>query len=488
MRNALCRSGILLIAAALLAAASPLRSVAEESHPELSDVEIESLLAPIALYPDALLTQVLIAATYPLEVVAAARWARANPELEGAAAVAATKAFGWDSSVQALTAFPEILARMDADLDWTQTLGEAFLAQEEAVMAAVQTLRRRAQVAGTLERPEHLRLDHDGDAISLRPSRDELVYIPWYDTRQAYGSWPSTRHPPIYWDPIAWHHSGRGARSPFLWGPAILLDPLYYPTRIDWHRRGVIVVHRGSPAADKSPRWQHEPKHRRGVRYRRPDVEDRYSKREWYGTRRGHPDRRDRRSDHGRRGDRGQPPATWPDQPTASLSQHRAGAIDTRTATERLRAMQAESARASAESRRSRETRRESRRSATPGSRSSRHSSVEAATPSAEAVTAPRRESRSTVRRSGRPDASDRSSPSSASRSSSGSRPDTSPPRGLSERRSGPVMRPANTPPEVRTAPAQRPPQGRQGVRTSRPDQGAGTRRAGGRPGQARPE
>lgn len=481
MLNAIRCSGILLAAAVLLAAVVPLRSIADAAPPELSDAEIESLLAPIALYPDTLLTQVLIAATYPLEVVAAARWVRDNPQIEGADAVAATESFGWDASVQALTAFPELLERMDADLDWTQTLGETFLAQEEAVMAAVQTLRRRAQVAGTLERPEHLRLDDDGDALSLRPSRDELVYIPWYDTRQAYGSWPSSRHPPIYWDPIAWHHSGRGARSPFLWGPAIMLDPLYYPTRIDWHRRSVIVVHWGQPAPAKPPRWQHDPRHRRGARYRHPDVDSRYGERQWHGTRRDHPGQRDPRIDHGRQGNRSQPSATWPEQPTASLSQQRAGAIDTRTASERLRAMQAEAARASAQSgteTRPHDTRRDSRRSADrrsadPGSRSTRQSSIEAGRPAAGASTAPRRDVRNTQRHTGRPDAGQRR----GSAPAATHRPDSRP--------SGPVMRPANTPPEVRAAPSQRAPQGHQGIRSSRPDPGA--RGPGGRPAQARP-
>jgi hypothetical protein len=104
--------------------------------------ELDQMLAPVALYPDALLSQMLMASTYPLEVVQAARWSRANPGLKGQSAVDAVERMDWDPSVKSLTAFPQVLSMMDEKLEWTERLGEAFLAQQADVMAAVQELRR----------------------------------------------------------------------------------------------------------------------------------------------------------------------------------------------------------------------------------------------------------------------------------------------------------------------------------------------------------
>ncbi|HLR86960.1 MAG TPA: DUF3300 domain-containing protein, partial [Wenzhouxiangella sp.] len=114
-------------------------SVSAAADNELfSQGEIDAMLAPVALYPDSVLSHLLIAATYPLEVIQAARWSREHPDLRGEDAVAAVDGFDWDPSVKALTAFPELLARMDEDLDWTQNLGDAFLLQEEEVLASIQ--------------------------------------------------------------------------------------------------------------------------------------------------------------------------------------------------------------------------------------------------------------------------------------------------------------------------------------------------------------
>lgn len=310
-----------------------------------SDAEIESLLAPVALYPDTLLTQLLIAATYPLDVVEAARFIAEHPELQGSEAVLAAAAFDWDPSVQALTAFPEVLERMDEDLRWTRALGEAFLQQQEDVMVSLQTLRQRARLAGTFEGSEHLQLEQQGERLALAPPREDLVYVPWYDTTSAYGEWPSPQHQPVYWDPNPRYQSGfhstRTTRSSLFWGQGIHLDPLYYPTRLDWHRRGVIVVDRshGRP-------WRHGVKERRDSHRLdgRPQAHRSHARDE---NRRGWRERSDRgdaaqRWEHQQRGPRSA--RSWPDEPTASLSQQRAGAIDTRTASERLRALQSEAA------------------------------------------------------------------------------------------------------------------------------------------------
>ncbi|MCC5888313.1 MAG: DUF3300 domain-containing protein [Gammaproteobacteria bacterium] len=338
---------ISLIFVAALGATMPLSSTAEGPS-TFSDAEIESLLAPVALYPDTLLTQILIAATYPLDVVEAARFIAEHPELKGSDAVLAAAAFDWDPSVQALTAFPEVLARMDADLRWTRDLGEAFLAQQEDVMLSLQTLRQRARLAGTLEDSEHLQLEQRGERLVLQPPREDLVYVPWYDTTSAYGEWPSQQHQPVYWDPNPRYQSGfhstRLSRSSLFWSQGIHLDPLYYPTRLDWHPRGVIIVERshGRP-------WRHGSNKDRRDGRRQDDRRQDYANRvrDDSGARGDWRQRRDHRGaerhwDHDRRDQRAA--RSWPDEPTASLSQQRAGAIDTRSASERLRALQAEAA------------------------------------------------------------------------------------------------------------------------------------------------
>src|SRR6056297_3637608 len=135
-----------------------------------SEAELDQLLAPIALYPDALLSQVLIAATYPLEIVSAARWSRDNPDLDGENAVAAVADRDWDPSVKALVAFPDLLARLDQDLEWTRNLGDAVLLQEQDVMDSIQFLRARAGRAG--RKNHHHRADrHAGRPRALlRPA------------------------------------------------------------------------------------------------------------------------------------------------------------------------------------------------------------------------------------------------------------------------------------------------------------------------------
>ena len=131
--------------------AAPVFAQAQRNY---SQAELDQMLAPVALYPDPLLSQVLMAATYPHEVAEAARWSRAHPGLQGDDAVRAAQYEDWDPSVKSLLAFPQVLARMAENPGWTQSLGDAFLAQEPHVMDTVQQLRRRAQAAGNLQSSE----------------------------------------------------------------------------------------------------------------------------------------------------------------------------------------------------------------------------------------------------------------------------------------------------------------------------------------------
>src|SRR5499427_9313300 len=142
-----------VVASASVAQAQP-QAPAQGEPPPLKPEEIEALVAPIALYPDSLLSQVLMASTYPLEIVQAARWVKANPNTKGDAAVKAVEGQTWDVSVKSLVAFPQILEPMNEKLDWTQKLGDAFLADQKSVLDAVQRLRAKANQSGNLKSNE----------------------------------------------------------------------------------------------------------------------------------------------------------------------------------------------------------------------------------------------------------------------------------------------------------------------------------------------
>ena len=162
-------------------------AVAAEEIPEgFPPEEIERLVAPIALYPDALLAQILMAATYPLDIVQASRWVSENADLEGEALQLAAEEQGWDPSVQALVFFPDVLDRMNGHLDWTQNLGEAYLGQEDETIQAVQTLRTEAYDIGNLDSSEQQTVVKEGDTIIVQPAQPEIVYVPSYNAQTVY--------------------------------------------------------------------------------------------------------------------------------------------------------------------------------------------------------------------------------------------------------------------------------------------------------------
>jgi len=252
-----------------------------------TQAELDQMLAPIALYPDALLSQILMAATYPLEVVQAARWSRARPGLEGEAAVRAAQNEDWDPSVKSLVAFPQVLQRMDERLDWTRSLGDAFLAQEPQVMDQVQQLRQRAQAAGNLRSDPRIHVEQQGQTIVVQPASPQVVYVPYYDPMVVYGPWWWPAYQPVVWAP--WPGYVRpyqpGLSVGFWWGGPVSLSLNFFFGDFDWHHRHVRVAHAGNhyyrPAArlyvaDRG-RWQHDPVHRRGVEYRAPEVRQRFA-------------------------------------------------------------------------------------------------------------------------------------------------------------------------------------------------------------------
>jgi hypothetical protein len=172
-----------------------------QDAPRYSQDELDQLLAPIALYPDQLLAQVLIASTYPFEVALAARFVQQNPGLAGDALDEALAQRNWDPSVQSLAAFPQVLAMMNERLDWTQQLGDAFLADEQRVMDTVQSLRRRAENAGNLYSTPQQTVMSEQNQITIQPTQPDIVYVPVYDPQVIYGPWWAPAYPPWFWYP-----------------------------------------------------------------------------------------------------------------------------------------------------------------------------------------------------------------------------------------------------------------------------------------------
>ena len=215
-----------------------------------TQAELDALLAPVALQTDGVLSQILMAATYPEDVAAAAAWSRTNAHLRGDAAVRAADEQPWDPSVKSLLAFPELLARMDESPQWLRELGEAFLGQQVQVMDTVQGLRRRAQANGQLATSADTAVYQQGEAIVVQP-RAQVVYVRYYDPYIVYGPWwwgP-------YYRPVVWR-----AWSPY---PVFLAHGFFYSAP-DWHHRHVRVVHRPVYVHRHHEhvvpgRWQHRP-------------------------------------------------------------------------------------------------------------------------------------------------------------------------------------------------------------------------------------
>lgn len=248
-----------------------------QDNPTLSAGQLEQLVAPIALYPDSLLAQVLMAATYPLEVVQAARWAKSNPDLKDKALDDALQKESWDASVKSLVAFPQVLQMMNDKLDWTQQLGDAFLAQQKDVMATVQRLRNKAQAEGNLTSGKEQTVKTESSSgssqqtIIIEPAQPDVVYVPVYNPTVVYGPWLYPAYPPFYWYPPGYVAAGvfsfgLGVAAGYaLWGDCdwhhgdinVNVNDYRHFTRNDWH----------------GGNWRHDPDHRRGVPYHNSNVE-----------------------------------------------------------------------------------------------------------------------------------------------------------------------------------------------------------------------
>ena len=272
---------VLLLSVSILFAQEtvPAPAVQAQSKPAFTQEQLDQMLAPIALYPDSLLSQILMASTYPLEIVEATRWSKANPNLNGDDAVKAAEQNGWDPSVTSLVAFPQILTMMDERLSWTERLGDGFLAQQAQMMDTVQALRQKAYAAGNLKSTEQARVAQQGQTIVIEPPTPQVVYVPYYDPRVVYGPWWAPAYPPVFWEP--WPDYVRpGIVANFVWGIGITVGAGFFFGAFDWPHRhiSVIPVHNFYYRNSVVHVWEHDPIHRLGVPYRNVGLRQRYGR------------------------------------------------------------------------------------------------------------------------------------------------------------------------------------------------------------------
>lgn len=284
-----------------------------------SHEELAQMVAPIALYPDPLLAQVLMAATYPGDVADAATWSKANPKATGDAAVKQVADQPWDPSVQALAAFPQVLATLGQDPGWVQRLGDAFLAQPDDVMDAVQVLRHKAQDAGNLANNDYQKIstqpaparvaeapaadaaqyDDSGagaystptqqaytDTIVIESADPQVVYVPSYNPTTAYGAWSYPSYPPPYYPPpSAYYPVGTALARGLAWGTGVAIaDSLWGD--MDWNNNDVNInvsnynsINTNRQISSNANRWEHNSLNRDGVPYRDQRSRDQYSNR-----------------------------------------------------------------------------------------------------------------------------------------------------------------------------------------------------------------
>lgn len=281
--NTFCRAAfVLMMAASMLHA---------QEEAALKQEELDQLLAPIALYPDSLVSQILMAATYPIEVVQAERWARANDNLKGDELTVALEQETWDASVKSLVNFPQVLSMMSEQLDWTTKLGDAFLSHQKEVMDAIQRLRGKAKAEGNLETTEQqtvvVKEEADTQVIVIESASPEIVYVPTYNPTVVYGAWPYPAYPPYYYYPPGYVAGtaaisfGVGVACGAAWGYAwghcnwghgdvdIDIDRnTRINNRIDRSRYKSEIGSRNRNVQNGRGSWQHDPTHRKGAAYR----------------------------------------------------------------------------------------------------------------------------------------------------------------------------------------------------------------------------
>jgi hypothetical protein len=301
--------GALLVALLLapgLAAAQTDQGGAKAFRPE----ELEQIAAPIALYPDPLVAQILMASTYPLEVVQAARFAKANASLKGAQLDDALKKEPWDDSVKSLVSFPQALSMMNEKLDWTQNLGDAFLGQQKELMDTIQRLRGKAEAAGNLKSnaeqtvtvepapapqtpaPQTVVVQAPPQIITIQPANPQVIYVPTYNPAVIYGPWPYPAYPPYSYYPPGYVAGtallsfglgmavGAAAWGNCNWGHGDVDVNVNQYNNYTKNVNNVDVANRRSEIQNNrgSGQWQHDPEHRKGAQYRDASTQQRFNK------------------------------------------------------------------------------------------------------------------------------------------------------------------------------------------------------------------
>jgi len=265
-----------------------------QAAPAYTQGQIDQMLAPIALYPDPLVAQILMASTYPLEVVEAQRWRKENASLQGDALATALEQQSWDPSVKALASFPQVLDMMDKNLQWTEQMGDAFLANQPAVMDSVQRLRQQAQAAGNLKNTPQQTVSTQDQDIVIAPANPQTMYVPYYNPTVVYGAWPYPDYQPYYFPPPPGYISFD--EGVFGFGIGIPLIVSFWDwDHWDWHHHRIDIDndrfrhinHDRPPIA--SGVWQHDPAHRHGVPYHAASVRTQFqhasedARRSWRG-------------------------------------------------------------------------------------------------------------------------------------------------------------------------------------------------------------
>jgi hypothetical protein len=273
----------------VILAGQPVVSVAQEAT-RIPAEQLDSLVAPIALYPDPLLSQTLVASTYPLEIIQLQQWLERNKNLKDKALMDAVSKQPWDPSIQAMAALPDVVKRLADDIQWATDLGNAFLAQQSDVMDAVQRMRQKAQGTGALKTNQQQKVDTEivGEktVIIVEQADPEVVYVPSYNPMVVYGE-PSYPYPPIYYPP----YTGVVAASAISFGAGLAIGAAWghggWGWNCGWGGNDINInrnntFNRNTNISGNRNTWQHNPVHRGGTPYRDRATADRFG-----GTARG---------------------------------------------------------------------------------------------------------------------------------------------------------------------------------------------------------
>lgn len=259
---------------------APPPAPAGDAKKSFTQQELDELMAPIALYPDALMAQVLMASTYPLEVVEAARWSKANPSVKDKALEAAMEKQTWDPSVKALTSVPQVLTMMNEKIDWTQKLGDAFLSQQADLLKTAQTLRKKAEDAGNLKSSENMKVTKETEqnvqVIKIEQPNPEVVYVPTYNPATIYGPWWYPVPPPYYYYPPGYAY---GAGLAFATG--VFVGAAIWGN-CNWGGNNVNInvnkYNNFNKTNISNGNWNHNADHRGGVSYRDNATAQKYNR------------------------------------------------------------------------------------------------------------------------------------------------------------------------------------------------------------------